>query len=136
MLEPVIKIPDGVSPLPLHHADVVRESHLDPPIESPHHVHPPVVPKVDQSVVSQQVPLGLDGPPLQHNGVVPAGEDPEAEDGDVDADLDGGVQAAGLAVVEVAADARAQRAANSLAQLKEVSLECIVCGFQISKKNK
>jgi hypothetical protein len=45
-------------------------------------------------------------------------EDPEPEYGDVDADLDGGVQTAGLPVVEVAADARTQRSANSFTQLK------------------
>jgi len=44
-------------------------------------------------------------------------ENPEPEDGDVDADLDGGVQTAGLPVVEVAADARTQRSADSLTQL-------------------
>ena len=45
-------------------------------------------------------------------------EDPEPEDGDVDADLDGGVQTSGFAVVEVAADARTQRRPDGLAQLE------------------
>ena len=42
-------------------------------------------------------------------------EDPEPEDGDLDPDLDGGVQAAHLSVVKVATDAWAQRGADSFA---------------------
>ena len=42
---------------------------------------------------------------------------PEPENGDVDSDLDGGVQAAGLSVVEVPADARAKRGTHGLTQL-------------------
>ena len=42
-------------------------------------------------------------------------EDPEPEDGDLDPDPDGRVQAAHLSVVEVATDAWAQRGADSFA---------------------
>ncbi len=59
------------------------------------------------------------------NEMVFSVEDPEPEDGDLDADPDGGVQATHLAVVKVAADAWAKRCADRLAQLKAKPFICI-----------
>ena len=65
-----------------------------------------------QAVVAQQVSLGLAGGSLEDHQVVFVVDDPEAEDGDLHTNLDGGVQTAGLLVVEVPGEAGPQGAAD------------------------
>lgn len=65
-----------------------------------------------QAVVAQQVSLGLAGGSLEDHQVVFVVEDPEAEHGDLHANLDGGVQTPGLLVVEVPGEAGPQGAAD------------------------
>ena len=107
---------DQCLPVPaLHHTDVVGEASLHPLVKAVYQVQGRA--DLHQAIIAQEVSLGLQGGALEDDQVVSVLHDPQAEDGHLHADLDGGVQTAGLLVVEVPGEAGAERAADWLTEL-------------------
>ena len=109
------KVDQCLSVPALHDTDMVGKTSLHPLVEAGDQVQ--WGGDLHQAVVAQQVSLGLAGGSLEDDQVVSVVQDPQAEHGHLHANLDGGVQTAGLLVVEVPGEAGTQGAADWLTEL-------------------
>ena len=109
------KVKEPLLVMSTDYTDMVREAETDPGREADLQVNPV---HGHQPVVAQQVTLRRQRLSLQHQQVVSVLKHPEPIDGEGDPDLDGCVQAAQLAVVEVTGDTGTQDAPHRLTKPK------------------
>ena len=109
------KVDQCLSVPALHYTHVVGETSLHPLIEAGDQVQ--WWGNLHQAVVTQQVSLRRECGSLEDDHVVSVVHDPQAEHGHLHPNLDGGVQTAGLLVVEVPGETGPEGAAHWLAQL-------------------
>ena len=127
-------------PPALDHAHVVREPGGHPSREALVQVE--AVVQLDEAVVAEDMAPRRNRPALEDEEVVAAVLHPQPEHGQGDPDLDCGVEAAWLLVVEVSGDAGPEQAAHWLTASKQLQFysvshsSCLVSWFEHSECNK